>query len=159
MQAAIDAHIALGIEPTGVRMGALDVADEGKDTNAFTSRHGFLLEDIDEWSGKGDDIFGTVQKAFNICDQQLLDHFRFDSDGLGAGARGDARVINENRETEDIPTIVAVPFRGSGAVFDPEGEAVRGDNGRPARLNKDFFTNAKAQGGHCVPGSKKPTAQ
>ncbi|HIE5440006.1 TPA: TerL protein [Serratia marcescens] len=146
VQAAIDAHIVLGIEPTGVRMGALDVADEGKDTNAFTSRHGFLLEDIDEWSGKGDDIFGTVQKAFNICDQQLLDHFRFDSDGLGAGARGDARVINENRETEDIPTIVAVPFRGSGAVFDPEGEAVRGDNGRPARLNKDFFANAKAQG-------------
>ncbi|XGJ93514.1 TerL protein [Serratia marcescens] len=146
VQAAIDAHIALGIEPTGVRMGALDVADEGKDTNAFTSRHGFLLEDIDEWSGKGDDIFGTVQKAFNICDQQLLDHFRFDSDGLGAGARGDARVINENREAEDIPTIVAVPFRGSGAVFDPEGEAVRGDNGRPARLNKDFFANAKAQG-------------
>ncbi|EMH4928943.1 TerL protein [Serratia marcescens] len=146
VQAAIDAHIVLGIEPTGVRMGALDVADEGKDTNAFTSRHGFLLEDIDEWSGKGDDIFGTVQKAFNICDQQLLDHFRFDSDGLGAGARGDARVINENREAEDIPTIVAVPFRGSGAVFDPEGEAVRGDNGRPARLNKDFFANAKAQG-------------
>lgn len=146
VQAAIDAHIALGIEPTGVRMGALDVADEGKDTNAFTSRHGFLLEDIDEWSGKGDDIFGTVQKAFNICDQQLLDHFRFDSDGLGAGARGDARVINENREAEDIPTIVAVPFRGSGAVFDPEGEAIRGDNGRPARLNKDFFANAKAQG-------------
>lgn len=147
VQAAIDAHIVLGIEPTGVRMGALDVADEGKDTNAFTSRHGFLLEDIDEWSGKGDDIFGTVQKAFNICDQQLLDHFRFDSDGLGAGARGDSRVINENREAEDIPTIVAVPFRGSGAVFDPEGEAVRGDNGRPARLNKDFFANAKAQGG------------
>ncbi|HDJ1441614.1 TPA: TerL protein [Serratia rubidaea] len=146
VQAAIDAHIALGIEPSGVRMGALDVADEGKDTNAFTSRHGFLLEDIDEWSGKGDDIFSTVQKAFNICDQQLLDHFRFDSDGLGAGARGDARVINENREAEDIPTIVAVPFRGSGAVFDPEGEAVRGDNGRPARLNKDFFANAKAQG-------------
>ncbi len=29
VQAAIDAHIVLGIEPTGVRMGALDVADEG----------------------------------------------------------------------------------------------------------------------------------
>lgn len=145
VQAAIDAHLELGIEPTGIRLGALDIADEGKDTNAFTSRHGFLLEDIDEWSGKGDDIFGTVQKAFCICDQQQLDHYRFDSDGLGAGARGDARVINENREAENITTIVAVPFRDSGAVFNPEGEAVPGDNGRQARLNKDFFANAKAQ--------------
>jgi phage terminase large subunit len=146
VQAAIDAHIKLGIEPTGQRTGALDIADEGKDTNAFASRYGFLLEDIDEWSGKGDDIFGTVQKAFDFCDEQQLDHFRFDTDGLGAGARGDARVINESREAEGIPTIVAVPFRGSGAVFDPEGEAVPGDNGRPSRLNKDFFTNHKAQG-------------
>jgi len=66
VQAAVDAHIKLGIQPTGQRMGALDVADEGKDTNAFTSRHGFLLEDTEEWSGKGDDIFGTVQSAFSI---------------------------------------------------------------------------------------------
>ncbi|KTR50947.1 bacteriophage TerL protein, partial [Pantoea ananatis] len=98
VQAAVDAHIKLGIQPTGQRMGALDVADEGKDTNAFTSRHGFLLEDIEEWSGKGDDIFGTVQRAFSICDQRRLEMYRFDSDGLGAGARGDARVINEQRK-------------------------------------------------------------
>ncbi|WP_405423735.1 TerL protein [Pantoea stewartii] len=146
VQAAIDAHIHLGIQPTGQRMGALDVADEGKDTNAFSSRHGFLLEDIEEWSGKGDDIFGTVQKAFSICDQRSLETYRFDSDGLGAGARGDARVINEQRKERRERQITATPYRGSGSPANPEEEAVPGEYGQKGRLNKDFFANAKAQG-------------
>ncbi|QAB30904.1 TerL protein [Pantoea ananatis] len=146
VQAAIDAHIHLGIQPTGQRMGALDVADEGKDTNAFSSRHGFLLEDIEEWSGKGDDIFGTVQKAFIICDQRRLEMYRFDSDGLGAGARGDARVINEQRKERRERQITATPYRGSGSPANPEEEAVPGEYGQKGRLNKDFFANAKAQG-------------
>lgn len=146
VQAAVDAHEKLGIRPTGQRMGALDVADEGKDTNAFTSRHGFLLEDIAEWSGKGDDIFGTVQRAFTICDQQRLETFRFDSDGLGAGARGDARVINEQRKERRERQVTATPYRGSGSPSNPEDEAVPGEYGQQGRLNKDFFANAKAQG-------------
>ncbi|MDN4128282.1 TerL protein [Pantoea ananatis] len=146
VQAAVDAHIKLGIQPTGQRMGALDVADEGKDTNAFTSRHGFLLEDIEEWSGKGDDIFGTVQRAFSICDQRRLEMYRFDSDGLGAGARGDARVINEQRKERRERQITATPYRGSGSPANPEDEAVPGEYGQQGRLNKDFFANAKAQG-------------
>lgn len=146
VQAAVDAHIKLGIQPTGQRMGALDVADEGKDTNAFTSRHGFLLEDIEEWSGKGDDIFGTVQRAFSICDQRSLEMYRFDSDGLGAGARGDARVINEQRKERRERQITATPYRGSGSPANPEDEAVPGEYGQQGRLNKDFFANAKAQG-------------
>lgn len=146
VQAAVDAHIKLGIQPTGQRMGALDVADEGKDTNAFASRHGFLLEDIEEWSGKGDDIFGTVQRAFGLCDQRRLEMYRFDSDGLGAGARGDARVINEQRKERRERQITATPYRGSGSPANPEDEAVPGEYGQQGRLNKDFFANAKAQG-------------
>lgn len=42
VQAAVDAHIKLGIQPTGKRLGAMDVADEGRDKNAFSTRHGFL---------------------------------------------------------------------------------------------------------------------
>jgi len=146
VQAAIDAHEKLGIQPTGQRMGALDIADEGKDTNAFTTRHGFLLEDVEEWSGKGDDIFGTVQKAFMLCDTERLELFRYDADGLGAGARGDARVINEQRKAERQRQITATPFRGSGSPSNPDDEAVPSQDGQPGRLNKDFFANAKAQG-------------
>lgn len=38
VQAAVDAHIRLGIQPTGKRLGAMDVADEGRDKNAFSTR-------------------------------------------------------------------------------------------------------------------------
>lgn len=146
VQAAIDAHIKLGIQPTGQRLGAMDVADEGRDKNGFSARYGFLLQDVKEWSGEGSDIYASVAKVFGYCDDFGIDEFRFDEDGLGAGARGDARVINELRKAERLRQITATPFRGSGSVFDPDDEAVPGDNGKPARLNKDFFANAKAQG-------------
>ncbi|EAW9116044.1 TerL protein [Salmonella enterica] len=146
VQAAIDAHTELGIQPSGMRIGAMDVADEGRDKNACALRYGFLLDDVQEWSGKGSDIYESVVKVFGLCDDFGADEFRFDEDGLGAGVRGDARAINEQREAEDIAQITATPFRGSGSVFYPDNEAVPGDNGRPARLNRDFFANAKAQG-------------
>lgn len=139
VQAAIDADKKLGIQITGNKAGALDVADEGVDLNAFAGRHGIRLEYLESWSGKGDDIFGTVQRAFGICDAQGYESFLYDADGLGSGARGDARVINEGRVEAGTPMIRAEPFRGSGAVHDPEGEMV------PKRKNKDFFANAKAQ--------------
>ncbi|WGO83151.1 TerL protein [Arsenophonus apicola] len=145
VQAAIDAHTKLGINPTGIRLGAFDVADEGKDKNAFSWRHGFLLEGIEEWSGKGSDIFGSVEQVFNIADKYQLESFRFDEDGLGAGVRGDARIINDQRRQKRAVRIDAVPFRGSGGVFDPDKEAIAGFDGQNARLNKDFFANAKAQ--------------
>lgn len=139
IQAAIDAHIKLGITPTGARTGALDVADEGRDLNAFAAATGVVVDRIEEWSGKGSDIYGTVVRAFGICDELGLEGFRFDSDGLGAGVRGDSRVINGERETAGRRQIVVQPFRGSSAVIDPLLEDVRG------RKNEDYFANRKAQ--------------
>lgn len=146
VQAAVDAHIKLGIRLTGVKKGALDIADEGRDKNAMAVRHGIAVTCIEGWSGKGDDIFGTVERAFSICDRDGLDEFLFDNDGLGAGARGDARVINERRQGQRQRQITATPFRGSGAVVNPESlipmarKGLYGD-----RKNDDFFKNAKAQ--------------
>ena len=136
VQASIDADKVLGIRPTGAKFGALDVADEGKDANAFCGAHGIRIECLDEWSGKGDDIFGTVQRAFGLCDAHGYSSFRYDADGLGAGVRGDARVINESRPGRNLKVD---PFRGSGDITNPLGEDVKG------RKNEDFFQNAKAQ--------------
>lgn len=139
VQSAIDSHAKLGIEVTGAKVGALDVADEGVDMNAFAGGQGILLDVLDQWSGKGSDIYGTVIRAFGLCDQYGFDQFDYDADGLGAGVRGDARVMNENRKNEGRCMLRVSPFRGSGAVDDPEGEMVKG------RKNKDYFANAKAQ--------------
>lgn len=149
VQAAVNAHIKLGFEPTGAKRAALDVADEGKDLNSFARRKGVLLRRVDSWSGKGSDIFETVARTFTECDAEGLDEFRFDSDGLGSGVRGDARVLNEARELEGLPAIEATPYRGSAAVVNPDDPIPRArpDSGDDEleRTNKDFFANAKAQ--------------
>ena len=142
VQAALDAHIKLGLVVQGKRHGALDVADEGRDLNAFAGRKGILVETIESWSGKGSDIYGTVEKAFTLCDVHGYDEFDFDSDGLGAGVRGDARKINEARKREGQKQLTVNAFRGSGAVSFPE-EVKKGLI--EGRANGETFANAKAE--------------
>jgi len=148
IQSAIDLHLTLGIEPSGARRGALDVADEGPDLNAFAVGQGILVENVTAWSGKGDDIAYTTAKAFTFCDVLGLEGFDYDADGLGAGVRGDARVLNEQRNHK----LDVQPFRGSGEVVDKDKPIetaaprnLKPDPQRLERLNGDYFLNAKAQ--------------
>lgn len=149
VQAAVDAHLKLGITISGMRRGALDVADEGKDTNAFAGQHGILLEYVEPFSGKGSDIYKTTERAFEICDAERYTEFSYDADGLGAGVRGDARMINEARKGEGKREVKVVTFRGSAAVINPEGTIVTIDNDptkdKEERQNKDYYANLKAQ--------------
>lgn len=151
VQAAIDCDRKLGVTFRGVRAGALDVADEGVDMNAFATTTGMRVDDVTAWSGKGDDIFGTVQRAFGFCDEEGLDEFWYDADGLGAGVRGDARVINDERKRNKVRQIKVEPFRGSGAVHKPDdpiptATPQSAEDRKKARKNGDYFLNAKAQG-------------
>ncbi|HUN27396.1 MAG TPA: hypothetical protein VMU67_13905 [Steroidobacteraceae bacterium] len=139
VQASVGAHMKLGITPSGERRAALDVADEGKDRNALIGRHGILVEHAESWSGKGSDIYRTTVRAMGLCEQHGYAAFDYDADGLGAGVRGDAVQINGERREAGKGEIAAEPFRGSGAVSDPEGSLVEG------RLNRDYFANLKAQ--------------
>lgn len=151
VQAAIDADKKLGVEFTGIRAGALDVADEGIDLNAMCISRGMKVEDVQAWSGKGSDPFHTVTRAFGLCDEHDLTQFWYDADGLGASVRGDARVINDARQAAGNRLITVEPFRGSGEVFkpnDPIPSAVTqsATDKKNARKNGDYFANAKAQG-------------
>lgn len=162
VQAAVDAHKKLGIEPTGERYGALDVAGGGVDgrsidKNAFGVKHGMLVQFIKQWTGTdAGDTFGTVAMAFNLCDELRLPGFDYDADGLGALVRGDARVLNEARMAdnpfrkpgEQMKRIITRAFRGSAsgdALYQPNA-FVKGADGKPLdRRNKDYFANYKAQ--------------
>lgn len=142
IDAAVDAHKKLGLKVTGKRIGSLDVADEGKDVNAFSSRKGILCDYLEPWSGKGGSIFKTTLRAINLCEQLGAEHFLYDADGLGSGCRGDADEINQTRKRETqgrAKTIPAVKFQGSGEVYQPTQQMVKG------RSNEDFFLNFKAQ--------------
>lgn len=139
VQAAIDAHVKLKIEPTGIKRGSLDVADEGVDLNCYCSRHGVVIKHLEAWSGANSDIYSTVQRAFKIALGEGDSGFDYDADGLGAGVRGDARVINEQRRERRESELRIEPFRGSAGVFQPEREMVE------KRKNQDYFANLKAQ--------------
>lgn len=146
VMAAVDAHTKINLVPSGAHMGALDVADEGGDLNAWASSYGVLLTGLKEWSGKGADIFDTTEQAFGLAAQFNVPSFKYDADGLGAGVRGDARILNKAREEAKLPPIDVVGFQGSGAVFDPEGLVDPDDRDRRGRKNKDYYKNRKAQG-------------
>lgn len=138
-QACVDAHIKLGITPKGAKRGAFDVADEGKDKNAFAGATGILVDRLAEWSGKGSDIFASVERVFDYCDDWGLPEFCYDADGLGADVRGNARVINERRKSQLRTVIMVSTYRGSAGVLRPTAQDV------PGRSNEDFFMNRKAQ--------------
>ncbi len=147
-RACLDAVDALGLVPTGDRWAAFDVADEGLDKNALIGGTGVEIDVIQDWSGKGGDIYKSVEHAFELCDEHGFSTLRYDADGLGAGVRGDAAKINEGRIATKGKSITVVPFRGSGEVFDPEGQVFESKRAGDAlaRTNKDYFYNLKAQG-------------
>jgi phage terminase large subunit len=147
--ACVNAHEKLGIKPTGVKVGGLDVADRGVDKNAFVARHGILLRHAEEWSGKASDLYETTERAFALCDQYDAPEFAYDGDGLGASIRGDSRKVNEERLAANATlkdprvhrkAIRAILHQGSSAVMDPE-KIVPGTN----RTNEDYYANYKAQ--------------
>lgn len=152
VQAAIDAHIKLGVKPTGVRTSGFDVADEGIDEDAFAGRDGILIDYLESWSGVGSDIYKSVEQVFTLCGLLGYESVRYDADGLGAGVRGDARIITERRaEKGIIVNLPFIPFQGSASVLDPEGDPFLNsdklkNNDELDRTNEDFFANAKAQG-------------
>ena len=139
VQAAIDAHLELKIPLHGARSSALDVADEGIDINVYSSRIGITLQHLEGWSGKLSNIYKTTLKAMMLCDDLEIDNLTFDSDGLGAGVRGDAEVINELESRRALKKIDVVPFRGSGEVIDPKKIVMKG------LTNADVYANRKAQ--------------
>ncbi len=148
-RSALDAHVVLNLKPAGAKAAALDVADEGMDFNAFVGAYGFLVQDVEQFSGKGSDIMATVEKTFAKCDERGYASFRYDSDGLGAGVRGDARTVAEARKRAGRTLITVEPFRGSEAPVDPLKPVDLGGGPsveKGARTNEDFFANRKAQG-------------
>lgn len=145
VSAAIEAHIKLGITPSGIRICGFDVADEGRDKNAIAVRHGIFLEYLESWSGVGDDIYHSVEKVFLLSKTLNYTQVEYDADGLGAGVRGDARVIN-NKRSVPLPFKA---FRGSGGIVDPTGNPFKNTSENKdtekGRTNEDFFGNLKAQ--------------
>jgi len=146
IESAVNAHEVLGVDMSGVNNSALDVADLGKDENAQAFTDGLILKDVKKWKGKTTgDIYATTQNAFDNCLEFGVYSFLYDADGLGAGVRGDARNINNDRKSEGLQAIEVSAFHGSGEVVDKDSYFIDPVGDSKGIVNGKFFSNYKAQ--------------
>jgi phage terminase large subunit len=140
VKAAIDAHVKLKFDDSGGWVGALDVADTGGDTNALALRKGVILKTIDQWGARDPGI--TTRRAIEACRGLGPLDLQYDSIGVGAGVKTEAnRLSDEHLMPEGLRL---VSWNAGAEVLHPDKRVVPGDRNSP--LNKDFYTNLKAQG-------------
>jgi phage terminase large subunit len=134
IEAAIDAHKKLTIEPTGGKRIGFDVADSGADKNATVSAHGFHAYACDEWAAAEDEILVSCTRvhANAIATKSAI---WYDSIGVGASAGNKFSELNQVRGTN----IEYHKFNAGAGVLDPDHEYEHEVS------NKDFFLNLKAQ--------------
>jgi len=100
VEASIDACQRLGIKPTGTKVGALDVADGGRDRNALAIRHGVEVQDV---RTRGDLLSGEAGSwAYGVAMERGCDRLLYDSIGVGAGAATSLKMAQAARETARV---------------------------------------------------------
>ena len=157
LDAATDAHVKLGLTPTGRRYGGLDIGAGGDDANAFAVVHGgMVVEHVEIWPSSVDQ-FRECEKAMRLAEKYGVFHFAGDAVGVGAGLEGTIKQINERRraaaESRGGPK-TAAEFYGQSAYigmdpFKSSESPVRGSQKyRPGSkdLVEDILPNRKSQG-------------
>lgn len=137
--ACIDAHVRLGFEPIGLKIGSHDPSDLGADEKGFVYRHGSVVLDIQ--GKRTGDINEGCDWACNLAIGHGVDVFTWDCDGMGVGLN---RQVDQHFEGKRI---TATQFKGSEAVDFP-GEIFDKAQNMPAsqqKTNKQALKNKRAQ--------------
>lgn len=138
LKACVNAHIALGVKPVGVRGAGQDIADDGGDKNALVARHGILCNYADHWAGEAGE---AAKKAVPDCAILGVTELYYDSIGVGAGFKVQ---INVMKGWANWPKNLNVyPWNAAASVQDPENHIIPGDMQSPT--NEDQYKNLKAQ--------------
>jgi len=146
LMAAIDAHKALGIRPSGLKRIGYDVADDGSDMNATVTAYGLLTMNAQQWKGKTDDLLGSCSRVYSLA-RQMQATIYYDNIGMGAAAGSKFKELNQT-------TRARIAYHGFGA-----GNAVHRPDAQyqPGVTNRDFFSNLKAQAWWTVADRLKAT--
>lgn len=127
----VKAAVNFKMPDDGPKVGGLDVADEGPDSNAFAWRKGSVVKSVEAW--KEGDTTQTTRKAVDICERNEIPKFYYESSGVGAGVKGEARSLKEFKKKN-------IMVLGLNMGGDPtSGEY------KPGKKNKDMFKNLKIQ--------------
>ena len=136
IMAAIDAHKALGFQPTGRKRLGFDIADSGNDKCATVYAHGSVALELDEWKASEDELLKSCSRAY----RQAANHragITYDSIGVGASAGAKFGEINETVPPRD--RLEYSKFNAGGAVWKPDEMYAHNVT------NRDMFANIKAQ--------------
>lgn len=143
IEAAIDAHIKLGIEINGSKRIGFDVADSGKDLCSQIYFHGIVALWGESWKGKEDELLKSCTRVYTKA-IEFGAEINYDSIGVGATAGSKFQDLNEERKKEGLSGKVGyAKFVAGAKVINPEGLYI--DTEDESVTNADFFANLKAQ--------------
>lgn len=128
VEAAIDAHLNLGIALGGARTVGYDVADSGADKNACSVFDGAICNELDEWAAPEDELNQSTKRAWAHVGNGILIY-----DSIGVGAHVGSTLADAGIKAGYHK------FNAGGAVISPEKEYA------PKIKNKEKFENLKAQ--------------
>lgn len=133
--ACVDAHVKLGIKPTGVEVVSHDPSDTGPDAKGLCFRHGVVIKDVIEKDNGN--INEGCDWAIDYAIQNKIDSFTWDCDGMGVGL---------NRQLTDAlgqKRIALDMFKGSESPRRPD--EVFEKIGDKIKTNGETFFNKRAQ--------------
>lgn len=134
LESAKDAHIKLGITPSGMKRIGFDIADDGGDMNATAATHGQLCLHVEKWKGLEDELLKSATRVYDLAVERGAS-IDYDSIGVGAMAGAKFKELNQSKGGR-------VPFR----KFNAGAAVIRPDDiYMPGVTNKDHFENLKAQ--------------
>lgn len=138
--AAIDAHLRLGITPTGSVTATHDPADQGGDSKGYACKKGILWTEVDEIISQDGNT--ACDEATSRAVASNADLFVYDADGMGALLRVQIDTSLKGIKCE------ARAYRGSGEVDDKKaiygGVHSKGNKDKP-KTNADTFFNRRTQ--------------
>ena len=138
IMAAIDAHKALGVEPSGRRRIGFDIADSGADKCATVEAYGSLAFKVDEWKAGEDELLKSASRVHSQARERGAE-IDYDSIGVGAFAGGHFKTLN----VENKSRIAYHKFNAGGEVLHKDK---RMDPKNPlSQTNGDYYANLKAQ--------------
>lgn len=133
--ACIDAHVKLGISPSGVEVVSHDPSDQGEDNKGLAYRHGIVIKDVLEKADGDINVGGDWAADYAISVK--ADFFTWDCDGMGVG-------LNRQFASQLEPKKISLNmYRGSESPRRPlEVYEKIGDKNK---TNQETFSNKRAQ--------------
>ena len=135
--AAVDAHVKLGIEPRGIEIVSHDPSDKGEDAKGLAYRHGVVIKDA-QFQDFGD-VNAGCDWALAYAIEKRADQFIWDGDGMGVALRRQIGQALNGRHMQ--PNM----FQGSASPDFPDAIYEDISEAGKKKTNRETFRNKRAQ--------------